>query len=103
MTRYLGVHLSEDLTNKTHFIKRRAAAFASYSRMVNFGFTTTDSEILFKAKMYKTYIRLTLLYGLETCYLSKSDLKQLKATEGNIIKKLLNVYPSCHNKHLFNN
>lgn len=99
--KYLGVILSSDNTNKEHIKKRRTAAYTALTRMYNLGFNAVEADCFFKAKMFKIYIRPVLLYGLEACCLSKSDARELKKTEGILMKRLLGISQSCHTTELF--
>jgi hypothetical protein len=49
-----------------------------------------------KKTLYITLIRPVLLYGLETCMLSKADEKRLAASERRILRK---IYRPVKDKH----
>ncbi|CAF0966673.1 unnamed protein product [Brachionus calyciflorus] len=53
-----------------------------------------------KGQLYKTYIRPTPLYGLETFYLKASDIINIKRY-GNTVKRLMDIPTRCKSNNLF--
>jgi hypothetical protein len=99
--RYMGSHLSYNLRNKCHILKKRSAAYLALNRIKEFGFESVISDCKPKANMLKIYIRTVILYGVENLSLSKGELKELKNIESSAFKKMLNLKQRCHTTELF--
>lgn len=63
-----------------------------------------DKQIhyMLKSQMYKTFIMPVLTYGMELLKLTKKELNQIRITESNMIKNMINVRSSCRTKPIMN-
>ena len=55
-----------------------------------------------RAQLYKVYIRPVVYYDIEACFMSPTDILNLKRLEGNIIKIILGINTKCKTTDLFN-
>lgn len=98
--RYLGSYLSHDLSSGEHIRKKRTAANVSLTKINELGLGNTVIDIQTKAKMFKIFLRPVLMYGVENLQMKKSDAKQIKRADGNLLKRLLNVNKRCYTSEI---
>ncbi|RNA43595.1 hypothetical protein BpHYR1_030991 [Brachionus plicatilis] len=79
-------------------LKRRR----SNGSIVNIGIEslTENFKNLFTTKNFRTYIRPNMYYGLEHCYINKSETKILQTLTGIIIKRMIGVKKRTHTANL---
>ena len=54
-----------------------------------------------KARLFSTFIRSIVTYGLENCFLNGEQLDKIVTTEGNILKKLLYLPNTAKSTELY--
>ncbi|CAF0770383.1 unnamed protein product [Brachionus calyciflorus] len=59
------------------------------------------SSTYLKSHIFKAFIRPILMYGIETTNLTKSEINDLRITEGIIIKRMIRVSNRCSTRNLF--
>ena len=96
-----GFELSDDLTHKKHIEKRKSLTISATMKLKNLGLITNQTHPNMKAHLYKTYIRPTLVFGLENILLTKKVVNELKRFEGNLVKGMLNISTRCRTTCLF--
>jgi len=96
--KYLGVELSSDQSNTKHINTRCDKAMKAMAMIKAKGLGDKQIHALTKAQLYKSFIMPIIMYGLELLTLSKQEYNQLRITESNMIKNLLNVRSSCRTK-----
>ncbi|CAF1013458.1 unnamed protein product [Brachionus calyciflorus] len=99
--RYLGAEISEDDRVNNHIDKRKRLVQQAVNKLKVIGLLTPYLHPIMKGQLYKTYIRSTLLYGLETFYLKSSDIIYIKRFEGNTVKRLMDIPTRCKSNNLF--
>jgi len=89
----LGVILESNGMFIEHYKNRRKLFFGGISEINNFGFFGKELNTRMKLLLYTSLVmRSKLLYGLETVFFKKKDLKKLLSTlEANQIKKAFNL------------
>ena len=86
--KYLGVIINENGNCLAHITKRKSLAYAAVARLTTLGLTNEIIKPLLKARLYTTFIRSILTYGIENCDLNLGQLDEIKKAEGDILKKL---------------
>jgi len=92
------VELSSDQSNKIHVDTRCEKALKAMAIIKSKGLAEKLIHALTKSQLYKSFIMPILTYGIELVTLSKKEFNQMRITESNIIKNLLNVRSSCRTK-----
>ena len=98
--KYLGFEISDTLNHSEHWTKRKSLATTSLMRLKTMGLISNQMHPVMKGQLYKTYIRPVLMYGLENVFLSQKLLNEIKRTEGNLIKTMLNIPTRCRTTSL---
>ncbi len=96
--KYLGMEITTDLTNKKHIDTRCDKALKAMSMIKAKGLGDVQIHEQTKSGMYKTFVMPILTYGLDLLTINKKEHNQLRITESNMIKNLLNVRSSCRSK-----
>jgi hypothetical protein len=96
--KYLGMEITTDLTNKKHIDTRCDKALKAMSMIKAKGLGDAQIHAHTKSEMYKTFVMPILTYGLDLLTINKKEHNQLRITESNIVKNLLNVRSSCRSK-----
>jgi len=77
--KYLGSYISNNLLNKYHLNERLRMTAVAVDTLVNSAGLYNDFQsVKVKVQLYKTYVRLVLLYGLETMVLGEGQMKSVK-------------------------
>lgn len=53
-----------------------------------------------KIQVFKSFVRPTLLYGIENCDINESTVRELRRIEGNFIKTIVGLPNRCHTSDL---
>ncbi len=93
--KYLGVELTSDQSSTKHINTRRDKAMKAMAMIKAKGMGDKQINALTKSQLYKSFIMPILTYGLELIKLNKHEMNQLRITESNMIKNLINVRSSC--------
>ena len=99
--KYLGTWLSNSLNISDHLDEKINGQAVKISQLEKIGFKYTGLSADTKAFYYKTYVRPYLFYGLDAFTFKPRDLKRLKATEGNTIKRALGLPTVLWSTELF--
>ena len=93
--KYLGVVIEKTDKNKNYLTKRRKLAISASAKLKSLGIYTKHTCPYFKGHLYKTFIRPVLMYGMESIDLKKTEINEMRRTEGNIVKKLIGIPSRC--------
>jgi hypothetical protein len=93
--RYLGLIFNSDLTIKAHLTKRRQPAFAMLSRIDKLDFNNGSLKPHVMGNMFKTYIRLVIMYGVEILEPNGTETKSLCKLESLIPKIMMGIKQRC--------
>ncbi len=93
-----NMEITTDLTNKKHIDTRCDKALKAMSMIKAKGLGDVQIHEQTKSDMYKTFVMPILTYGLDLLTINKKEHNQLRITESNMIKNLLNVRSSCRSK-----
>ena len=99
--KYLGNELADNYSNKQHIEKRKTIANASLANLMSTGVINQQMNIQTKMRMFKTYLKPLLFYGIELADLNQGEISELKRIEGNTIKKLIGMTNSCRSEPLY--
>ena len=75
--KYLGVIINENGNCSAHITKRKSLAYAAVARLTTLGLTNEIIEPSLKARLYTTFIRSILTYGIENCDLNLGQLDEI--------------------------
>jgi len=100
--KYLGVEISADQTNTKHINTRCDKAMKALASVKSKGLCDKQIHFMLKSQMYKTFIMPVLTYGMELMILNKKELNQIRITESNMVKNMINVRSSCRTKPIMN-
>ena len=64
-------------------------SIGSAAKLLSLGFGNKYIHAKMQAEMFKVYIRPIILYSAENHFFDLTELKTLKRTEGNFLKRLL--------------
>ena len=82
--------------------RRRTLSYAALSKLTALGYTNEFISPQMKARLFVTFIRSILHYGIENCNLNCNQIDMLKTSEGNIIKKMLYLLSGSKTTELLN-
>jgi hypothetical protein len=99
--KFLGVWILSNGTNKHHIQKRIQASYTATVKLKKLGFYENNLESKVKASLLQTFVRPSLMYGIEASLLSKEEEKTLCKIEGNILKQALNVSKCSYSTELY--
>lgn len=99
--KYLGSEIMINLSNKAHVEKRKILALTAAASLKAEGLTNNLIDCYVKARLYSTFIRPILSYGLENCTLTNEQIKIIATTEGNILKRMLGIPKTSRTTDLF--
>ena len=97
----LGVTFTSSMSYGTHVKNRIRKCQQGIFGLTSMGLSYPGLNSDVKAFLWNTIGSPTLIYGMESISLSKSDFKNLKTTQGNIIKRFIGVNKRAHHSDLF--
>jgi hypothetical protein len=89
--KYLGVKLSSDQSNTKHVNTRCEKALKAMAMIKAKGLGEKLVHAQTKSQLYKSFIMPIITYGVELIKLSKQEFNQMRITESNMIKNLINI------------
>ena len=92
----LGVNLSQDMKATAHIKNRVRACNQSVFKFTTAGLSYPGLSCVVKNHIWNTINCPVLTYGLETLQISKTELNELKSTQGSIIKRGLGLSKRSH-------
>ena len=98
--KYLGVHISNDLSSKVHVENRKDKFRRSLYGLKGMGINDSKLYTTVKGYLIKTYALPVLSYGLECTQLSYTQIKSITTYMSTITKKVLQVNPRSHTTEL---
>ena len=98
----LGVHFSSSLNSTSHVNFRIRKCQQSMFKMTPIGLSYPGLNSEVKAFLWNSIGCPILSYGMESIALSCSDIKTLKTTQGNIIKRINGLNKRSHHSNLLN-
>ncbi len=84
-----------------HIIKRIQSAYAATANLKTQGLYKEELGQEVKATMLQAYVRPRLTYTCEALFLKNDELEKIIRTEGNILKKALNLSKSSYSTELY--
>ena len=96
----LGVNFSSSLNSTSHVKNRIRKCQQSIFKMSSIGVSYPGLNSDVKAFLWNSIGSPILLYGMESIALSRSDIKYLKTTQGNIIKRINGINKHSHHSKL---
>ncbi len=100
--KYLGVEIVSDLTNTRHLDAKCNKAIKAMASIKAKGLCDKQIHAETKSVMYNSFIMPILTYCVELLVLNKKEMNQIRITESNMIKTMLNVRSSCRSKPILN-
>ncbi len=100
--KYLGVEIEMNHSNKKHIESRCDKALKAAAMIRSRGITEPIMHPYLKSQMFKSFVMSIITYGTELMELTKKEFNQIRITEGNILKKFLNLRTSYRTKPLLN-
>lgn len=95
--KYLGVTVTQNNKSNTHLQERRLASWRAYHGLKSqIELEGKDLDQKVKSQLFKTYIRPIMYYGLENCYINKTETKKIQTMEGIMIKRMIGVNKRTH-------
>ena len=85
--KYLEFWLLANDSNMEHLEKRKNMAWATASDIAKIGFNNPYMIWELKGKLYESFIRPKLSYGLENARLNTNDIRELETVEVKILKR----------------
>ncbi|RNA09988.1 hypothetical protein BpHYR1_049888 [Brachionus plicatilis] len=80
--------------------QKRKLALSVSSKLKALGIYTEHTCPYLKGHPYKTFIRPVLMYAMESINLKKTEINEMRRTQGNIVKKLIGVPIRCRTTNL---
>lgn len=99
--RYLGAILHDCNFNNAHLEKCRKAVAGSVAKLISLGLCHTLMDANMKGDLFKSHIRPVVMYAMENYSLNSNELRNLKCTEENALKRLLGISTRCKSTDLF--
>ena len=99
-TNILGVTFNSKLTSINHVNNRIRKCQQGMFKMASMGVSYPGLNSDVKAFLWNTLGAPILAYGMESIALPQGDLKQLKSTQGTIIKRIIGVNKRAHHSNL---
>ena len=99
-TTILGVTFNSHLSSADHTKSRIKKCQQGMFKMASMGLSYPGLNSDVKAFLWNTIGSPILTYGMESIDLSQSDIKHLKTTQGNIIKRVMGVNKCAHHSSL---
>ena len=99
--KYLGVTVTQNNKSNTHLQERRLATWRSYYALKSeIEVEGEDLDQKIKSQLFRTYIRPIMYYGLENCFINKTETKKFQTFEGIIMKRMIGVKKRTNTKNL---
>jgi hypothetical protein len=98
--KYLGVHISNDLSSKVHVENKKDKFRRSLYGLKGMGINDSKLYTTVKGYLIKTYALPVLSYGLECTQLAYTQIKNITTYMSTITKKVLQVNPRSHTTEL---
>ena len=96
----LGVTFSSTLSSNKHVKSRMRKCQQSIFKMTSMGLSYPGLNSDVKAFLWNSICCPILVYGMESIMISQSDIKALKTTQGNIIKRIMGINKRSHHSKL---
>ena len=96
----LGVTFTHDLSSGKHVRNRIRKCQQSMFGMASIGLSYPGLSSEVKAFLWNSVGNPILLYGMESIAITKGDMKVLKTTQGNIIKRITGINKRSHHSNL---
>ena len=96
----LGVTFNSTLSSNKHVKNRMRKCQQSMFAMTTMGLSYPGLNSDVKAFLWNSIGCPILLYGMESISISEKDLKSLKTTQGNIIKRIVGIKKRSHHSNL---
>lgn len=91
MLKHLGSEVFCNCSTKAHTEKRRLLALAAVAKLKTEGIINNLVGCQVKARLYNTFIRPILFYGVECFALANEQIKVISVTEGKTLKGMLSI------------
>jgi hypothetical protein len=98
--KYLGILIQDNFKNELHIEDRISKVSKALLSIKNIGLYNLQLSAKLIVRLYTTYLRPILTYGLDTISLTSTQADDLATFENNMIKKMLGVSICCHLKAL---
>lgn len=99
--KYLGTWIDRNLRASLHLEKKREGMLRTLYGLRPTGLFELSMATSIKKQLYQTYCRSTLLYGMETTVMNKSELEKLKKAETIAVKDVLGLSRRSRNTPLW--
>ena len=96
----LGVTFTSSMNSSTHVKTRKRKCQQGLFKLASMGLSYPGLNTDVKAFLWNSIGCPILSYGLESLQLTKTDIKELKTTQGNIIKRTMGVNKRSHHSNL---
>ena len=96
----LGVTINSTLSSNKHVKNRMRKCQQSMFKMTPMGLSYPGLNSDVKAFLWNSICCPILVYGMESIAISEKDLKSLKTTQGNIIKRIMGIKKRSHHSKL---
>jgi hypothetical protein len=100
--KYLGVIIQSNFKNNIHVDERISKVNKAWHCLRTIGIDHNALSVKTKIRMYKTYLRPILMYGLDVISLNVNTIETIERIENNLIKKILGISRICHHSDLLN-
>ena len=89
--KYLGTEVKNNCANRQHITKRAKSVLIGLDNLTSASIINEEMDINSKMRLFGTYIKPLIYYGIKALDLNLGDIDELKKIEGNAIKKIIGI------------